>query len=56
MVQGRNIPADNSRYSGSGVGLALVRKTVERHGGSSSLHSAPGEGTTFALCLPPPNV
>jgi DNA-binding response OmpR family regulator len=37
---------------GSGVGLALVRETVEAYGGSIDLESAPGEGTTFTVRLP----
>jgi two-component system OmpR family sensor kinase len=37
---------------GSGLGLALVRAIVERHGGQVSLRSRAGQGTVFSLRLP----
>jgi signal transduction histidine kinase len=37
---------------GSGIGLALVQELVRLHGGSISVHSAEGEGTTFTVRLP----
>ncbi len=37
---------------GSGLGLPMVRKVVEAHGGSVSLESAHGAGTTFRIVLP----
>ena len=39
-------------YPGTGIGLAIVRKVVERHGGSLTARSAPGEGATFIATLP----
>jgi signal transduction histidine kinase len=42
--------ADTS--SGEGIGLALVRRMVERMGGSIWMQSAPGVGTTFFAALP----
>ncbi|MGD9852985.1 MAG: PAS domain S-box protein [Nitrospirales bacterium] len=37
---------------GDGAGLTIVKKIVERHGGSIRLESAVGEGTTFLIVLP----
>ena len=37
---------------GTGLGLALARKTVEEHGGRLDLQSEVGEGTTFSIFLP----
>ena len=37
---------------GSGLGLALVRAVVERHGGHAAVRSRPGKGTVFTLRLP----
>ena len=38
--------------SGSGLGLALVRTIVERHGGAVSVRSREGQGTVFGVRLP----
>jgi nitrogen-specific signal transduction histidine kinase/CheY-like chemotaxis protein len=37
---------------GTGLGLAMVYATANAHGGSVSLRSQPGQGTTVVLCLP----
>ncbi len=39
-------------YEGSGIGLSICRKIVERHGGSISVEGTLGEGTTFVIVLP----
>jgi PAS domain S-box-containing protein len=39
-------------YEGSGMGLAICRKIVERHGGSIDVSSAEGQGTRFVIALP----
>jgi len=41
-----------SEYEGSGMGLAICRKIVERHNGEITVHSQLGQGTTFIVTLP----
>lgn len=47
--------ADSSRAhyaDGTGLGLAIVKSIMDLHGGSASLHSEPGVGTTVTLAFP----
>ncbi|PNY79433.1 sensor histidine kinase [Deinococcus koreensis] len=45
-LQGRDV------HEGSGLGLALCRRVIERHGGRLWAKSVPGQGSTFSFTLP----
>jgi len=44
--------AHSDKFTGSGVGLALVKRATERMGGTVSVRSEPGQGTIFQVDLP----
>jgi signal transduction histidine kinase len=66
--RGRGIPADemahifepfyrgqfalSQQIHGNGLGLSLVKRIAEAHGGRVSVKSAPGQGATFTIALP----
>jgi two-component system phosphate regulon sensor histidine kinase PhoR len=44
--------ADSRAQGGTGLGLALVKHVLNRHGGRLSIESTPGQGATFVMHLP----
>ena len=45
-------PFFSTKPEGTGLGLSLVHRIVQEHGGEIDLRSTPGVGTTFMVTLP----
>src|SRR2546430_17054012 len=44
--------SESRAQGGPGLGLALVKHILNRHGGRLTIESTPGRGATFTACLP----
>ena len=42
----------HTKENGTGVGLAIVKRVIEAHGGRVSATSQPNQGSTFSIALP----
>ena len=48
----QRLHGQSASYQGTGMGLAICRRIVERHGGSITAHSKPDHGAVFIVILP----
>ena len=54
FVPFERLDAPRAGIQGTGIGLSLSRRLAELMGGTLEVQSVPGQGSTFALCLPRP--
>ena len=47
-------PLFSTKSFGTGLGMSVVRQTLEQHGGAAAIRSDPGKGTRVLLWLPAP--
>ncbi|WP_231563825.1 ATP-binding protein, partial [Anoxybacillus sp. KU2-6(11)] len=45
-------PFMTTKSSGTGLGLTIVKRIIENHGGTIALHDSSEKGTTFVISLP----
>jgi signal transduction histidine kinase len=41
----------SDEYTGTGIGLAICRKAIQKHGGTITVNSVPGSGSVFRFLL-----
>jgi signal transduction histidine kinase len=46
------LPFFTTKPTGTGLGMAIVKKIMDLHGGEIEIDSTPGEGTTVRLVIP----